>query len=151
MEINKLNINYNYKKDNLVTPSIVDILKPNKKENDEGKSLIAQVVKENIKSEKLAKKLASGKTLTEEELNYLKSKKPDLLKKARDLNNKRVSLESDLRSAKTKEEIEFIIKKAKGEAIQCMSSKSEVNFIVGKIQLDLIEKAKEKNRINILI
>lgn len=111
-----------------------------KKENTNMKSLIIEVQKERTKSENIARKIAKGEAINDDELKYIREKNPELLNKAEEAKEKVKNLKLSLESAKTKENAKELLYKAKSGAIQLMVTENINISFQGKLELEEISK-----------
>lgn len=116
---------------------------PKQKEIDQMREDMTRL-RESNKMGALDVKLKSGELLTEEELQYLKMKNPELYKEAIEIKKERQTYERELKESKSKEEVERIYQKKTHQFMnQIKSIQGNPNIPAGK-KKDLIEKLAKK-------
>ena len=116
---------------------------PKQKEIDQMREDMARL-RDGNKMGALDVKLKSGELLTEEELQYLKEKNPELYKEAIEIKKERQIYEKELKESKSKEDVERIYQKKTHQFMsQIKSIQANPNIPAGK-KKDLIEKLTKK-------
>ena len=96
--------------------TIVEIMLNKKAEDEEDEeetsnnARVVKAMKRNIRMEKIAAKIASGKGIGIDEENYVLKYNPGLIHKARIINSERKALEEKINLCKTKEEAENLLR-----------------------------------------
>lgn len=94
---------------------------------------------EEAAAEKIAKKIARGDNISEEERRYLEEKDPEKLRKAQEANRERAEVSERLSRAKTKAEAAVIIASAKTRAIRIFE---KVDTELGELLIEALNKAE---------
>lgn len=116
---------------------------PKQREIDQMREDMARI-RESNQIGALDVKLKSGEMLTEEELEYLKRKNPELYKEAVEIKKERLAYEKALKESKSKEDVERLLReKTHMFMSQAKSIKANPNIPHGKKQ-ELIEKLAKK-------
>lgn len=101
--------------------------------------MMSKKVMNDIKADRIAKKIARGESITEEEKAKLMEIAPEKLEKAMKANKRRKELEDRLKTVKTKKEAREIILQAKVEA-QTVFEKIDQSF--GGYLIEAVNKAE---------
>lgn len=116
---------------------------PKQKEIDQMREDLAKISEGN-KIGALDIKMKSGEVLTEEELEYLKAKNPELYKEALEIRKERKAYEKALKESKSKEDVERLLQEKTHQFMNQMKSiKANPNIPYGK-KKELIEKIARK-------
>lgn len=112
-----------------------------KKVDDGGSiaSMMSRKIRDDIIADKIAKKIARGEKLTEEEKAKIMGIDPEKLRKAEMANQRREELENRLKTAKTDKEARDIILQAKMEA-KVISDKGDIQY--GEYLMEAVSKAE---------
>lgn len=94
---------------------------------------------EEAAAEKIAKKIARGDNISEEERRYLEEKDPEKLRKAQEANRERAEVSERLSRAKTKLEAAEIIASAKTKAVHIFE---KVDPELGELLIEAVNKAE---------
>lgn len=94
---------------------------------------------EKLANDQVAKKIARGETITEEEREKLRATDPEKLRKAEEANMKRVSVSRRMAQAKTKAEAASIIA---GERSMALTIYEKGDQELGELYLETVDKAE---------
>lgn len=94
---------------------------------------------EKLANDQVAKKIARGETITEEEREKLRATDPEKLRKAEEANMKRVSVSRRMAQAKTKAEAASIIA---GERSMALTIYEKGDQELGELYLEAVDKAE---------
>lgn len=139
---------YKEKKIENVVDLLKPVTKPQRKEDNTIGALLVELEEEQRKVNKIAEKIARGESINSEEYKYIKETNPNILDKASEANNLRKRLEHEISSAKTKEEADAIISKAKELSFQPINTNEKNAVFIQKLSLVAIEKAQNNSNIN---
>ncbi|SHE57522.1 hypothetical protein SAMN02745784_01154 [Tissierella praeacuta DSM 18095] len=103
-------------------------------------SIMSKKIKDDIIADKIAKKIARGEKLTEEEKAKIMEIDPEKLRKAEMANRRREEIESRLKNAKSEKEARDIILEAKMEA-RIISDKGDIKY--GEYLIEAVNKAEQ--------
>jgi len=112
------------------------------KKIDDGESItsiMSKKIRDDIIADKIAKKIARGEKLTEEEKAKIMEIDPEKLRKAEMANRRREEIESRLKNAKSEKEARDIILEAKMEA-RIISDKGDIKY--GEYLIEAVNKAE---------
>jgi len=102
-------------------------------------SIMSKKIRDDIIADKIAKKIARGEKLTEEEKAKIMEIDPEKLRKAEMANRRREEIESRLKNAKSEKEARDIILEAKVEA-RIISDKGDIKY--GEYLIEAVNKAE---------
>jgi len=103
-------------------------------------SIMSKKIRDDIIADKIAKKIARGEKLTEEEKAKIMEIDPEKLRKAEMANRRREEIESRLKNAKSEKEARDIILEAKMEA-RIISDKGDIKY--GEYLIEAVNKAEQ--------